>query len=165
MEQPKRHNMKRTILLLSSVVVFTFCKGPGSGPLVRESFDKSHPTEKVAGEKHQARIITARENVKVDPCPDCLTIAGLLQNKKEHEGKVVKVKGQVTKYNAGILGKNWIHIQDGTEYKDGFDLTVTTEITSAIGEVVTFEGKISLDRDFGYGYRYDVIMEDARAIN
>jgi hypothetical protein len=60
------------------------------------------------------------------------------------------------------MGKNWVHIQDGTEYQGGFDLTITTDGQVAVGETVTFEGKIVLDKDFGYGYSYPVLMEEAK---
>jgi hypothetical protein len=156
--------MKKIIFLLTAAVVFTFCKGPGSGPLVKESFDSREQKKVMGGEPHQARVITSKENVNVEPCADCITIAKLLADKKAYEGKSMKVKGQVTKFNGGIMGKNWIHIQDGTEYKDGFDLTITTDITVAVGEIVTFEGKIALDRDFGYGYSYSIIMEDGKSV-
>jgi hypothetical protein len=154
--------MKKIILLLSSAMILTFCKGPGSGPLVKESFDKAHPAGSMTAEPHQGKVVTTKADIKIEPCADCITIEKLIGNKKDYEGKVIKVKGQVTKYNSGIMGKNWIHIQDGTEHKDGFDLTVTTDIAAALGDIITFEGKISLDRDFGYGYKYDVIMEDAK---
>jgi hypothetical protein len=62
------------------------------------------------------------------------------------------------------MGKNWVHIQDGTENQEGFDLTVTTDITVSVGETVTFEGKIALDKDFGYGYVYNVIMEEGKSV-
>jgi hypothetical protein len=156
--------MKKLIFLLTASVAFSFCKGPGSGPLVKESFDKKDQSKSMSTEKHQARVITAKADVKVEPCADCITISKLLADKQAYAGKVIKVKGQVTKYNAGIMGKNWVHIQDGTDYKDGFDLTVTTDITAAMGQIVTFEGKIALDKDFGYGYSYAVIMEDAKSV-
>jgi hypothetical protein len=158
--------MKKLIFLLTAIVAFSCCKGPGSGPLVRESFDKKDQSKSMSmsTEKHQAKVITARADVKVEPCADCITIAKLLADKKAYAGKVIKVKGQVTKYNAGILGKNWVHIQDGTEFEDGFDLTVTTDITAAMGQIVTFEGKIALDKDFGYGYSYAIMMEDAKSV-
>jgi hypothetical protein len=156
--------MKKLILLLTATILFSFCKGPGSGPLVKESFDKKDDKKAMAGGQHQAMVVTSKENVKVEPCADCITIAKLLGDKKAYEGKVIKVKGQVTKYNAGILGKNWIHIQDGTEYGEGFDLTVTTDITATVGDIVTFEGKIALDKDFGYGYSYSVIMEEGKSV-
>lgn len=157
--------MKKLIFLLIITLLFAFCKGPGSGPLVKESFDKKDPHKAMGSEKHMARVITEKAEVKVEPCADCITIAKLLADKKSYAGKVIKVKGQVTKYNAGIMGKNWIHIQDGTEYGDGFDLTVTTDISVSVGETLTFEGKIALDKDFGYGYVYNVIMEEARPVN
>jgi hypothetical protein len=58
-----------------------------------------------------------------------------------------------------IMNRNWIHIQDGTG--DQLDLTVTTTENIALGSVVTLKGTIALDKDFGAGYRYDIIMEGA----
>jgi hypothetical protein len=156
--------MKKIIVLLTIAVVFTFCKGPGSGPLVKESFDGKEKKKTMGSEPHQARVITSKADVNVQPCADCITITRLLTDKKSYEGKTIKVKGQVTKFNGGIMGKNWVHIQDGTDYKDGFDLTITTNNTVAVGEIVTFEGKIALDKDFGYGYSYSVIMEEGKTI-
>ena len=156
--------MKKLIFLLTATMAFTFCKGPGSGPLVKESFDKKEQNNAMGSGKHEARVITSKADVKVEPCADCVTISKLLADKKGYEGKLIKVKGQVTKYNGGIMGKNWVHIQDGTENKDGFDLTITTDITVAVGEIVTFEGKIALDKDFGYGYSYNVLMEEGKSI-
>jgi hypothetical protein len=156
--------MKKLLFLFTAAIVFTFCKGPGSGPLVKESFDKNQQIKPAVAEKHQARVVTSKIDVKIEPCADCITISKILADKKNYEGKVIRVKGQVTKYNTGIMGKNWIHIQDGTDYKDGFDLTITTDATAAVGETVTFEGKIILDKDFGYGYKYDVLMEDGKSV-
>jgi len=149
---------------MTAIMALTFCKGPGSGPLVRKSFDKKDQTKSMVTEPHQGRVITSKADVKVEPCADCVTIAKLLEDRQSYAGKIIKVRGMVTKFNGGIMGKNWVHIQDGTEYRDGFDLTVTTDNTVAMGETVTFEGKIALDRDFGYGYAYSVIMEDAKPV-
>ena len=156
--------MKKIIILLTLIIAFTFCKGPGSGPLVKESFDAKEQKKPMGGDTHQGRVITSKADVNVEPCADCITIGKLLADRKAYEGKLIKVKGQVTKYNGGIMGKNWIHIQDGTDYKDGFDLTITTGVTAAVGEIVTFEGKIALDKDFGYGYSYNVLMEEGKSI-
>jgi hypothetical protein len=62
------------------------------------------------------------------------------------------------------MGKNWIHIQDGTDFNGGFDLTITSDSQHAVGDTVIFEGKISLKKDFGYGYVYEVIMEDGKQV-
>jgi hypothetical protein len=60
------------------------------------------------------------------------------------------------------MGKNWVHIQDGTQFEGAFDLTITTDIQVPVDEINTFEGKIILDKDFGYGYFYSVLMEESK---
>lgn len=59
------------------------------------------------------------------------------------------------------MGKNWLHLQDGSGVEGTNDLTVTTTTTVKVGDVVLVNGVVSVDRDFGYGYSYDVIIEDA----
>lgn len=59
------------------------------------------------------------------------------------------------------MGKNWIHIQDGTKHNTSFDLTITTQNLPALNDEVTFKGTIMVNKDFGAGYFYDVIMENA----
>jgi hypothetical protein len=158
--------MNKILASLFLLIIIASCKGPGSGPLVREAFKnndqaKNSPME---GKSHMGQVASEKINVVVEPCDGCITIAKLLENKQLYSGKVIKVKGQVTKFNPEIMGKNWIHIQDGTEYQTGFDLTVTTDIQVAVGAVVTFEGKIALDKDFGYGYVYNVLMEEGKLV-
>jgi hypothetical protein len=63
------------------------------------------------------------------------------------------------------MNKNWIHIQDGSEFQGGFDLTITTDKSVSLGDTVTFEGKLALDKDFGYGYFYTVLIEDGKQVN
>ena len=62
------------------------------------------------------------------------------------------------------MNKNWIHLQDGTEFDGQFDLTLTTDQQFEVGSVVTMEGKIALDKDFGYGYSYKVLLEDSKIV-
>jgi len=91
-----------------------------------------------------------------------ITIASLIENRKSYAGKTIQVRGQVTKFNSGIMKKNWIHLQDGTEFSGKFDLTITTDQDVKVGDTIVAEGVISLDKDFGFGYYYDVLMEDAK---
>jgi hypothetical protein len=161
--------MKKLIILLIASLLFTYCKGPRSGPLVKESFTKESqpmagqtvPRQTMPGQTHAGQVTAEKFNVVVEPCQGT-TIASLLENKKSLSGKSVKVKGQVTKFNPAIMGKNWVHIQDGTEFQGGFDLTITTDIQVSVGETITIEGKIVLDKDFGYGYVYSVLMEEGK---
>lgn len=87
------------------------------------------------------------------------TIAEIYARKQKLKGKIIRVRGQVTKFTAGVMGKNWLHIRDSSTLDD---LTVTTDSTVAIDDVVILEGTLVLDKDYGYGYFYPVIMEDVR---
>jgi len=104
-----------------------------------------------------------KENVTVAPAADGITIAQLFANANSYTNKTVKIKGKVIKVNSAIMKTNWVHIQDGTSSGSDFDLTITTNDIVNVGDIVTFEGKISMNMDFGYGYSYKVLMEDAKA--
>ena len=77
--------------------------------------------------------------------------------------KQVSVRGKVVKVSEGIMGKNWVHIQDGTGNQNGGsnNLIVTTQDLPSVGDIVTAQGTIYKDKDFGSGYKYGVIMEEA----
>jgi hypothetical protein len=89
------------------------------------------------------------------------TIAELFANKTTLAGKDVIVRGRVVKYVPAVMGKNWIHIQDGTGGAGTNDLTVTTGATAAVGNTMLVRGKLSTEKDFGFGYKYEVLIEDA----
>ncbi len=92
------------------------------------------------------------------------TVADIFTNKKELAGKEVKIRGKVVKFSPEIMGKNWIHLQDGTGKTGSNDLTVTTKVAAKVGDTVLVTGKVTADKDFGYGYKYDVIIEDAKVV-
>ena len=95
--------------------------------------------------------------------PTGRTVAELYAESAELSGKTVALRGKVVKYSAGIMGRNWIHLQDGTgDATVGTnDITVTSSVTTAVGDVILVQGTVAVDRDFGSGYRYAVIVEDA----
>jgi len=90
------------------------------------------------------------------------TVQEIYQEKDRLKGKAVTLRGKVVKYNEAILGKNWLHLRDGTGKEPANDLTVTTQTKAKVGDTVLVEGNVSLDKDLGSGYRYDVILEDAK---
>ena len=94
------------------------------------------------------------------------TVAEVWEEKKQLAGKQVVIRGKVVKFNPQIMGKNWLHVQDGSgsREKANDDLTVTTTDAASVGEVVTITGTLRIDRDFGSGYLYPVIIEDARVL-
>lgn len=103
-------------------------------------------------------------DIKISPVEGSISISDLYAQKESFKGKTVTVRGQVTKFSPEIMGKNWIHIQDGSDYQGNFDLTVTSAIKVNPGDTVTLKGIITLNKDLGYGYFFDVIMEDAVAL-
>ncbi len=108
--------------------------------------------------------VLAQQTLAIDPIEGGTTIGNLFAQRERHAAQTVKIKGKVTKINRGIMGRNWIHLQDGTESNGEFDLTLTTQDDANVGDVVVFEGTVAVNRDFGAGYKYDIIVEDAKRV-
>jgi len=107
------------------------------------------------------RVAPVKQSVSVNPLPGGLSIAMLYEHKKEYANKKRRVRGVVVKVNPNIMGRNWVHLQDGTSFQNHFDLTATTQAAVNTGDTVIFDGTIALDKDFTAGYFYDLIMENA----
>lgn len=111
---------------------------------------------------------TTVEVGKVDKATgaDARTVAEVWAQKAGLKGKTVTIRGKVVKYNAGVMGKNWLHLQDGSgDAKTGtHDITVTSQDPAAKGDTVTIKGTVYLDKDFGSGYSYAVIVEEAKVV-
>ena len=90
------------------------------------------------------------------------TVAEAIAEKGTLSGKQVKIRAKVVKFNANIMGKNWLHIRDGSGDKGMADLTVTTSAPAKVGDLILAEGTVVTNKDFGAGYKYDVILEDAK---
>ncbi len=115
----------------------------------------------IGAKKMPPKVDKKIEGIKVNAPQGGISIAELFKNKEKYEGKKVKVSGQVVKVNNGIMGKNWIHIQDGTSDTDNYDLTLTTQNKANMGDVITIKGTVYLKKEFGAGYSYDLIIEEA----
>lgn len=107
---------------------------------------------------------TEKQNIIITPVEGAISIAELFGNANNYANKKIKIQGEVVKFSSNIMGKNWIHLQDGTEVDGKNDLTITTEQKAVVGELIIIEGKITLDKDFGSGYYYELIMEEAKVI-
>ena len=101
---------------------------------------------------------TAKAVEGIDKVEGGNTIAEVYNDKQKLNGKAIRVRGQVTRFTANVMNKNWLHIRDSSTLDD---LTITTDSTAAINAVVVIEGELTLDKDFGYGYVYPLIVEDA----
>jgi hypothetical protein len=118
---------------------------------------------KSPGSKGSAVVST--EKIKVDKAagPNAYTVADIYKNSKKLEKKKVVVKGKVVKVSTGVMKKNWVHLQDGSgDAKTGTnDLVVTSADVPEVGDVVTANGTVANNKDFGSGYKYKVLVEDA----
>lgn len=91
------------------------------------------------------------------------TVAEVFAARDQLEGKTVVVRAKVVKTNAKIMGKNWLHVRDGSGEDGTNDLTVTTTgVLPEVGDTVLVTGSLGLNRDFGMNYQYPVIVEDAQ---
>lgn len=97
----------------------------------------------------------------IKPAEGGQTVSDVFTKKADLAGKPVKVRGKVVKFSPAIMGKNWIHLQDGTGAAGSNDLVVTTSISANVGDTIVINGILATDKDFGYGYKYGVIVEDA----
>ena len=92
---------------------------------------------------------------------DGLSVAAIHSRKDELTGEEIVFRGKVVKFTPAVMGKNWIHVQDGSGADGTNDLTITTDADANVGDIVLVRGVLARDKDFGAGYAYDLIVEDA----
>ncbi|MBT8402028.1 MAG: hypothetical protein KJO98_16250 [Rhodothermia bacterium] len=125
----------------------------GDGSTAPLEMPAGHPPVTVADADLAAGDIEVPEGAR--------SVGEIIAAADELNGETVAFKGRVVKYNANIMGSNWLHVQDGTGSAGQNDLTVTTNDVVSVGDIVTVTGILATDKDFGAGYRYDVIVEGA----
>lgn len=129
--------------------VIYFVQDPSNSPDLKNKMTTGHQSNE------------RRNDVSIAPPDKGISLETLFRNSKEYENKTIKVRGLVVKVNKNIMGKNWVHLQDGSYFNDQFDLTITTNQTVEKGDTLTAEGRLLLNKDFGSGYHYDVLVEQA----
>jgi hypothetical protein len=105
----------------------------------------------------------SNEPVKVDKAKgkNAYTVAELHEGASKLDKKAVVVRGKVVKVSKGIMSKNWIHLKDGTGDGDTAKIIATSQELAEVGDVVTAKGTLYKDKDFGAGYFYKAIVEEA----
>ncbi len=122
-------------------------------------------TDAMLGTSQGSDVKTDRLETSIEAEAGTVSIAELYADPAAYEGKTIQVKGEVAKFNSNIMERNWVHLQDGTDFEGKYDLTITSQERFEVGQVVTLEGILALNRDFGYGYNYAVLLEKATAAN
>ena len=116
-----------------------------------------------SGGSQAAMVESAEIQVEKADGDNAYTVGEVFAKRNDLNNQKVRIRGKVVKVSMMIMGKNWIHLQDGTGDAAGntHDLVVTTMAEPEKDSVVVIEGTLMADKDFGSGYRYDVIIEDA----
>lgn len=112
-------------------------------------------------EKKQKEMGHLLDSIKIKPVEGGQSIGELYSNAEAFKEKTVVIRGQVVKVNMDIMDRNWVHLVDGTKGDDRSDLTFTTKELVKVGDTVVFKGVLSIDREFGAGYVYPLIVEEA----
>ena len=130
--------------------------------VIRSGMAAHGQTPQTRGSSH-ATVPFTKLKVEKSTAQNGYTVGELFAKGASLNKQKVTVKGQVVKVNPDIMGRNWIHIQDGTgdPAKNTHDLVVTSADIAEKGAIISLEGILAADKDFGSGYRYDVIVEDA----
>lgn len=142
-----------------SVYFLTFITSESTVDIDKGMTDPEKASEEVE-ENVKAPTLDPIE-VNLDLAEGGIRIGDLFKEYQKYNGQKVRIRGEVTKFNGSIMGRNWIHFQDGTSHEGAYDLMVTSQKDVRVGDQVIFEGLISLDKDFGAGYFYPIIMEEA----
>ena len=130
--------------------------GNDQGPSQMARTSSMHPPKSGKSSKSQTEVSGVKR------AKDGKKVAEIFAGRKDLAGEQVTVRGTVVKFLPQIMGKNWLHLQDGSGSEGTNDLTVTTDAVVAVGDLVLVSGVVSVDRDFGFGYSYDIILEDAK---
>ncbi len=148
-ESKEYNRVFETVYLVTSMVAEKHGNNTDKVNIGDYSEPKKKTPTKVAIETHTDKVIQHKGSIK---------ISELVTNQKKYEGKTVQLTGKCTKINAGIMNRNWIHLKDGS--KDDFDLVITSDVYVPEGSSITIKALVTLDKDFGAGYRYDLILEN-----
>jgi hypothetical protein len=115
-----------------------------------ESFQKKEDNSQLNSPVKESELIEHEGSVK---------IVDLVANPQKYKGQNIQLTGRVSKINPNIMKRNWIHLKDGS--KDDYDLVITSNTFVPEGSIITVEGVVTLDIDFGAGYKYDILVENA----
>lgn len=167
-----------SLLALSLVVSLAGCSKEGAGKAessattgaANPAAKSAHPTPPTPEEMMKAHVPTAgtpAANVDLSGITKAeggKTVAEVFAEKDKLAGQKVTVRGKVVKANPAIMGVNWLHVRDGSGAEKANDLTVTTAATGPmpkVGDTVVVTGPVAVNKDFGMGYVYDVLIENA----
>jgi hypothetical protein len=152
----------KTIFVLLALAAITDSAIAATPP---QNADAAKPAASLPAGHMPAKAVPSGD-IKVPKAsgPDARTVAEVVAKRIELKNKTVVIRGKVVKFNAGIMKMNWVHLRDGSgsEADNTNDLLVTTQEVTQVGDVVVVKGVVHIDKDFGMGYSYKVLVEEAK---
>lgn len=141
----------------------TVSDGAAKGAPKASSKDKGKGKGASGGSKAAASAKDTKISVPKAAGANAYTVQEIFANSAKLNKKKIVVKGKVVKVSSGIMGKNWVHIQDGTgnQGQKNHNLVCTSQDMADVGDIVTATGILAKDKDFGGGYKYSAIIEEA----
>lgn len=109
-----------------------------------------------------AALVCLGSSLAIAGPPEQKTVEALYLEKTKLGGHQVQLHGKVVKVNNAIMNRNFLHLQDGTGKQGSNDITITTQDTVEVGDEVVVTGTLSVDKDFGAGYTYPILLEQAK---
>ena len=154
-ESKEYNRVFEKVYLISNIVPANHANHSSVEDIADYSKTKSQYTApvKVDVETHTDKIVEHKGSIK---------IAELVKDPKKYAGKTVQLSGVCTKVNPGIMDRNWIHLKDGSQ--DDFDLVITSSTYVPEGKNITIKALVTLNKDFGAGYTYDLILENGAIV-
>jgi predicted small lipoprotein YifL len=155
----------RSLIALSVLAILSGCgqKAASPGPTPAAA-----PAKETAEQVKKAHAQASAHEVNVDlsniaKAEGGKTVAEVYAATDLLAGQKVSVRGKVVKANPNIMGKNWVHVRDGSGAEGSNDLTATTAKTELphVGDLVVVSGTVATNKDFGMGYTYPVLIENA----
>ncbi len=134
----------------------------GAGMALSENATMSaHATAGIDTENHAkpAPVEADVDFSTLQPLEGGKTLAEVFAQRVTLVGQEISIRAKVVKFSPNIMKTNWIHLQDGSEGNN--DLTITTAATVGVGDTVVVKGTLEQNQDFGYGYKYDLIIQNA----
>lgn len=148
-ESKEHDRLFDTMYLVSQIIPSSHGNQHGTAgglwPSVQKDVEKDHEVDPAVHSKEGSR-----------------TIEEILNSPAAFVGKHIQVSGVCVKVNYNIMGRNWLHLKDGS--MDEYDFVATSAQIVSEGQVITLEGIFNEQRDFGAGYYYDFILEDAKVV-
>lgn len=122
----------------------------------------NHGTNSNTGQNNPQKENTSIQTGKLVLHEGSIKISEIVNNPQKYSGKSVQISGVCTKINPGIMNRNWIHLKDGS--KDDYDFVITSDAFVPEGSTITMKAEVTLNKDFGAGYKYDLILENGTIV-